>query len=63
MISTVEGFRSKVFVYSYVEDKRADTGLELDITVCGNEKLQVSTNEAQVYQQTITSKDEAITIN
>ena len=53
-ISTLEGFRSRVFVYSFVKDKRADTGLELDFTVCGREELLASTNSPQVYHETVT---------
>ena len=44
-ISTLEGFRSRVLVYSFVKDRRADTGLELDVTVCGREQLLASTME------------------
>jgi hypothetical protein len=44
-ISTLEGFRSRVFVYSFVKDRRADTGLELDVTVCGREQLLASRME------------------
>jgi hypothetical protein len=50
-------------VYSFVKDKRADVGLELDITVCGNELIIPWTIEPQVYHQTITANDEPITID
>ena len=48
-ISTLTGFRSRLFVFSYVKDKRADSSLELDITVCGREELIVSTKAPQLY--------------
>ena len=40
-INTKNGFVEQVLVYSYVEDKIADVGLRLNITVCGLEELYV----------------------
>ena len=61
-IPTQQGFSSKVFIYSFVKDKRADAGLELDIIVCGQERHVVSTNEIFVYHEIITEIDQPIKI-
>ena len=38
-IDTKQGFVKSIFIYSFVDGKIAEVGLQLDLTVCGLEIL------------------------
>ena len=50
-VTTGFSYVKQVLVYSFVEDKVADNGLRLDITVCGLETLEPNQKNALKFKK------------
>ena len=61
-IDTDVPIKTQIYLFSYVRGKRADIGLELNITVCGKEKLLAQNGNPLVRNiiQTRIDKNETI---
>lgn len=56
-IDTKQSFVKSIFIYSFVDGKIADIGLQLDLTVCGLELLESKQKVPLEYKIVQTSSD------